>query len=332
MGVFDLFDELDDDELQELIDDIFTAQVSESFEAAIREEIEAADPTLREDAVEQNELFQDLELALGLEPSEPPTGPLPGQPAPAEDEPAIRERTQAEREARRRLINLIQANAEDVEALLDIAAALDQREAGISGLFTQERIETLSEMDLDELADRAREAVREAEPPTLDDLPALARAVRRGAGRDVAYFERVIAELRGDRSVQTLERQGVDAEQLAELRDDFPSVVEAAVDEAETAIEGLERGVAPGPAEPAEPPTQPISGRPSPFGANADKQLARQFFSGDLMRAQAWVAAEQERLSRHAELDPTEFWEEVGADIWSPTLTRAAFVDPSAVA
>ena len=48
------------------------------------------------------------------------------------------------------------------------------------------------------------------------------------------------------------------------------------------------------------------------------------------MKAQQWVAAEQERLLRASDgsdpLPPEQFWDEFGSKIWS-TLSRAEFVD-----
>lgn len=73
---------------------------------------------------------------------------------------------------------------------------------------------------------------------------------------------------------------------------------------------------------------QPESGRPRPFGAEADKELAERFFAGNLTKGQAWVSAEQERLSRHSNLDPLGFWNRVGDDIWGAQLTVEEFVNP----
>jgi len=244
MGLLDILNEFTEEEIDNLVDAIFRGQVSVEFEEELIEAIQEADPTLREDLVAEMEAFGRLEDVLpGVERSQPPVGPLPG--IPEEEEPAIRERTQAERETRQRLIDLIEANVDDVEVLLDIARALEQREAAISGLFSQDRIDTLSEMDLEELVDRAREAARTAKPLELEDFPALERALRRGGGRDVSYFENIIAELEGDRRVQTLRRQGVDTEAVAEIREMHPNVVDEAVAVARQNISDLRGPPAP---------------------------------------------------------------------------------------
>jgi hypothetical protein len=68
--------------------------------------------------------------------------------------------------------------------------------------------------------------------------------------------------------------------------------------------------------------------RPSPFGGEADKEIADRFFAGNFQKGNAWTAAEQERLSRFEGLDPAEFWRERGEEVWGPVLTREEFVDP----
>lgn len=289
MGVLDLAEGLSEAEMQALVDGIFRGQVSEEREERIREAIAESDPTLREDAVELNPAFDDLERVLGLEPSEPPGGPLPGEAEP-EAEPAIRERTQAEREARQRVIDLIEANMDDVEVLLDIARALEQREAALSGLFAQERIETLSEMDLSELAERARRTARTAEPLEVGDFPDLERALRRGGGRDVTYFENIIAELEGERDVQTLANQGVSAEQVEQLREENPSVIDAAIDRAQSAIRGLEgRGREP---ERAATPTEAPAIEPGGQGVSAAvrRVVPQQPRREDPLTGETWTA------------------------------------------
>lgn len=87
------------------------------------------------------------------------------------------------------------------------------------------------------------------------------------------------------------------------------------------------------PQQPAAPPQprgrrQSQTGRPSPFGAEADKDIADRFFAGNFQKGNAWTAAEQERLSRFEGLDPPEFWRERGEAVWGPILTREEFVDP----
>lgn len=70
---------------------------------------------------------------------------------------------------------------------------------------------------------------------------------------------------------------------------------------------------------------QPGSNRPDPNQQDADKKLAS-LLSNRLMKAQAWIAAEQERLSRGPE-NIERFWETRGKQIWGSTLTKREFTD-----
>ena len=70
---------------------------------------------------------------------------------------------------------------------------------------------------------------------------------------------------------------------------------------------------------------QPGSNRPDPNQQDADKKLAT-LLSNRLMKAQAWIAAEQERLSRGPE-NIEQFWETRGKQIWGSTLTKREFTD-----
>lgn len=66
------------------------------------------------------------------------------------------------------------------------------------------------------------------------------------------------------------------------------------------------------------------SDRPDPNQADADTKIAS--LLGDrLMKGQAWVAAEQERLERGID-DPGAFWDAFGGNIWGNTLSRREFV------
>lgn len=281
MGVLDLARQLSEDEFQGLVDDIFTGQVSQEFESAIREEIEAADITLREDAFELNPAFGDLEEVLGLEPSEPV--PLPG-----EEEVEIRERTQAEREARQAIIDLIEANMDDVEVLLDIARALEQEDASLSGLFAQRRIDTLTEMDREGLADRAHEAARTAEPLEAGDFPVLDAAVQRGGGRDATYFRNVIQELRGIRDPQTLPNQGVSADSLDDIREEHPEVVDELVARAQTIIDQLEGRAPEAPSAVEGPAIQPRGGEQ--VSAAVRRVVPQQARREDPLTGETWEA------------------------------------------
>ena len=70
---------------------------------------------------------------------------------------------------------------------------------------------------------------------------------------------------------------------------------------------------------------QPGSNRPDPNQQDADKKLMT-LLSNRLMKAQAWIAAEQERISRGPE-DPRVFWQTRGSSIWGNTLTEREFVN-----
>lgn len=237
MTVLDLAESLTEDEMAELVDGIFQARVGQAREERLTELIEDAPPTLREDAVAENPAFADLERVLGLMPSEPPPEAPPG-------EAAIRERTQAEREARDAVEALIEGNMDDADVLRGLARALDDLDAAASGLLSQERLQQLSDADREELARAAQEAARRAEGVELGDFPALERALRRRGGRDATYFENAAAELRGDRELDTLQRQDVEPATLRDLREFHPDVLEAAIERAEANAAAL-RGEAP---------------------------------------------------------------------------------------
>lgn len=64
--------------------------------------------------------------------------------------------------------------------------------------------------------------------------------------------------------------------------------------------------------------------RPDPNQQNADRKLAP-LLGNRLLTAQAWVAAEQERLSRDFD-DPGRFWDTFGSGIWGNNLSREQFV------
>jgi len=71
--------------------------------------------------------------------------------------------------------------------------------------------------------------------------------------------------------------------------------------------------------------TQPgRSRRPDPNQTDADRKLAP-LLGNRLLAAQAWVAAEQERLSRGFD-DPGRFWDTLGGRIWGNNLSREQFV------
>lgn len=123
------------------------------------------------------------------------------------------------------------------------------------------------------------------------------------------------------------------------LEFDFPDGLgpppEPEVDEAEDEVEIEEAEPEPDrqpDLEPAEIPRgrrrQPEVGRPSPYGAEADKEIADRFFNGNFMKGNAWVSAEQERLSRFPDHTPGEFWGEIGDDIWGGQLDVLEFINP----
>jgi hypothetical protein len=64
--------------------------------------------------------------------------------------------------------------------------------------------------------------------------------------------------------------------------------------------------------------------RPDPNQQNADRKLAP-LLGNRLLTAQAWVAAEQERLSRDFD-DPGQFWDAFAGQIWGNNLSREQFV------
>jgi hypothetical protein len=91
---------------------------------------------------------------------------------------------------------------------------------------------------------------------------------------------------------------------------------------------------APEPERVSEPPMprgrrQPEPGRPSPYGAEADKDIADRFFGGNFRKGNAWMAAEQERLSRFPDLSPAAFWREHGEAVWGGVLDAGEFLEPA---
>lgn len=227
MSVLDFVEELSPADIEALIEGITFGRVSLEREERLRERIEDAPPTLREDAVAVTSVFGDLEDALGLTRSMPPSD---GDPA----EEAIRERTAAEREARERVTDLIDANIADAEPLQGIAEALAQQDATASELLTQERIDALTTADREQLAARAREALQQVDFDQAN-FPVIDEQTRRGSGRDIAYFQRVLQELRGQRDPQTLP-----ADELDQLGD-VPDVREQFIDRVQDTIDALEQ-------------------------------------------------------------------------------------------
>lgn len=74
-------------------------------------------------------------------------------------------------------------------------------------------------------------------------------------------------------------------------------------------------------------PTQRGTDRPDPFASGIEDQLAP-LLRNRIAKAQAWVAAEQERLDRGVD-DPGTFWDTFGSNIWGGVLSRDEFVDLS---
>lgn len=70
--------------------------------------------------------------------------------------------------------------------------------------------------------------------------------------------------------------------------------------------------------------TQPNSDRPDPNQTDADSKIAV-LLDNRLVKAQAWVAAEQERLARDFD-DPRQFWRAFGDRVWGNNLTEDEFV------
>ena len=71
-------------------------------------------------------------------------------------------------------------------------------------------------------------------------------------------------------------------------------------------------------------PTQRGTDRPDPFASGIEDQIAP-LLRNRIAKAQAWVAAEQERLDRGVD-DPGTFWDTFGSNIWGGVLSRDEFV------
>lgn len=247
MGLLDFVQGFTDDEFQTLIEGLTFGRIGPEREERLRELIEEADPTVRELALEEQPALNDIEVALGLEPTE--TAPSPEEVQEAE----IQQRTPSERQAFNAVRDLIRANEEDPEMLVAIATALEEQDASGTELLTQERIEALLETDREELATEAARAARMAEDVEMEDFPSLFEVTARRGGRDAVFFRNVRRELQGEQAPETIERSGGEeaVEQLDEVREFHPDVLRDFVERVRNNIRALEgegeRGGGPSP-------------------------------------------------------------------------------------
>lgn len=174
----------------------------------------------------------------------------------------------------------------------------------------------LSDVELQQLADEIRRD--DLETPDVNALTGLLRGIPDEEAEEAVFdspaLRNVFLELGLPDPITPVGEAEPEEEPDVTLEEEEPTVPEP---EPERAPE-------------AEPTRRRAEGqRPSPFGAKADKEVARNFFGGNQMKGQAWIAAEQERLSERWDgIGPGEFWDRIGEEAWGNVLTREGFVNP----
>lgn len=249
MALLNWIEEHSDDDLRQLIEAIEAGDVDEETVERLRALIEDTKTSIREEAVDRTQttteaglpgpsLFTELESALELRPTPPPA---PGERTPeGPDEGAdVEVEEVADPEARQEAIDRIETLLEptpgrDYEFYDDLAKALETGDATPAALLTQDTLDALTTDDLERFAERARRQRDTQTDMALADFPAITTALRRAGGRDVAYFENVLRELRGE-----IDPERLPAEDLEDLRR-FPDLVDEAIERVEQHIEDLQ--------------------------------------------------------------------------------------------
>lgn len=124
-------------------------------------------------------------------------------------------------------------------------------------------------------------------------------------------------------------RRDVDPSDVDDLADAIGDAIGDAVDDAVGDLSDVQFENPPGMGGggPENLRTQPNSDRPDPNQQEVDKRLAI-LLDNSLMKAQQWVAAEQDRLSRtDPALPPEEYWEEFGKRFYGSGITKQQFVN-----
>lgn len=242
MALLDWLSQHSNDELRTLIDAIDAGDVDEGTVERLRALIEDTPTTVREEAVERTQtttaaglpgpsLFTELESALELRPTPPPAPTGAGADVEVEEVADSEER----REAIDRIETLLEPTpGRDFEFFDDMAQALETGDATPAALLSQDTLDALTTEDLENFAERARRQRDQQTDLTLADFPAITTTLRRAGGRDVAYFENVLQELRGE-----IEPERLPAEDLEDLRR-FPDLVDEAIGRVEQHIEDLQ--------------------------------------------------------------------------------------------
>lgn len=227
MGLVEWIDDHTSKELRTLADSIEAGDVADERVEALRELIDDADPTVREDATQANFSFALVEDALGLERTPPPA---PAGPDAGDGESELVEIDNVEffaagdrLGALRQIKNLLEPTVTPTYEYFNqfVAAFETQDPTGVSGL-SQEMFDALTEFDFDRLAAKATELRDEEVEKQLADFPEIQNRIRRMGGRDVGYFENILAELNGE-----VEPTRLPADSLEEIRQFSDALFEA---------------------------------------------------------------------------------------------------------
>jgi len=281
------------------------------------------EPRDTDDTVTPDDIVPDAEEEAATD-DEPPEQPdTPGDGAAAEDEtptPDVGETPDLSADLRASLGAAVDAAPNGVAAigralntpdLFELAAAIERGEIGTDD--TEPILNAFQRASADERAQAASKH---------DGLGALQRELLGVAPREVSDPGDVEIEFEGDaKSVDDLiDEAEPDPDPQQRRGGDGRSGASVDPDEFIEDLADMFRGT-------GDVQSQPGSDRPDPNQAEADKRVAK--LLGDrLMKGQAWVAAEQERLSRGFD-DPGRFWDQFGQRIWGNTLSRSDFVNLS---
>lgn len=239
MALLDWIQDHSNEDLREIVDALDAGDLPDEQVQRLRDLIQDETLTIREEAVRLTErpgeglsLFNELELALELDPTPPPEPAIE-----VGDGVEIAEVDEARQDALDSLDSLLQPGAgRDFQFFDSLRAALEACDASLTGMVTQETMDALSDEDCEELAERAGALASRhaASAESLAEFEEIQSALRRGPGRAVTYFEGALRELRGEESANRLP-----ADPLEQIRQ-APAALEEAIDLAESHVDALE--------------------------------------------------------------------------------------------